>query len=301
MRIAFAGTPEIAVPILTALTEAGHELAFVLTRPDAPAGRGRVLTESAVAAKSRELELRCYKTTDLTSLTEQIKEVECVVVVAFGALIPQTLLGLPKHGWINLHFSLLPQWRGAAPVQHAIKSGDDVTGVTAFQIDSGLDTGPILSSLATNIKPDETAGELLDRLALEGTGLINSTLAGLAQGKLFPVTQSSVGVSLAPKITKEDARIDWQMPALAIERHIRSVTPTPGAWTEFADERIRIFPVNLAPEITHLSPGQIVSSDGLVLVGTGSHAIALQQVQQAGRTAVSAMRWFSNQSGDFFS
>lgn len=294
MRIAFAGTPEVAVPVLSALAKAGHEVAFVITRPDAPAGRGRNLTESPVAIAATELGLDVYKTTDLFSVQTQLQTVDCVIVVAFGAMIPAELLDAPKHGWINLHFSLLPQWRGAAPVQHAIKAGDDVTGVTAFRIDSGLDTGPILSSLATDIRPAETAGELLSRLATEGAGLIVATLASLEAGDLVPVAQPIEGISTAPKISTADARINWQSPALAISRLIRAVTPAPGAWTEIGEQRIKIGPVQLVAEVADLSPGQIELRAGKVLVGTGSHAIALQTVQQAGRNQVAASQWFAN-------
>lgn len=297
MRIAFAGTPEVAVPVLTSLVQTGHEVAFVITRPDAPAGRGRTLTESPVANTAAELGLTCYKTTDLPALTEQVASVDAVIVVAFGAMIPDALLDVPKHGWINLHFSLLPHWRGAAPVQYAIKAGDDVTGVTAFRIDSGMDTGPILSSLATTIRSGETAGQLLERLAIEGAGLINATLAGIESGQIIPTAQPTDGISLAPKITTADARIDWRLPALAIERHIRAVTPAPGAWTELNGERVKVGPALLDTALAHytqLVPGQFQLVDNQVLVGTGSHALILQTVQPAGRNQVDAKVWTGN-------
>ena len=297
MRIAFAGTPEVAVPVLHSLVQAGHEVAFVITRPDAPAGRGRALTASLVADTAAELGLTCHKTTDLPSLSEQLATVDAVIVVAFGAMIPDSLLDTPKHGWINLHFSLLPQWRGAAPVQYAIKSGDDVTGVTAFRIDSGMDTGPVLSSLATTIRPRETAGELLSRLAVEGAGLINATLSGIDNGQILPTPQPTEGVSLAPKITTADARVDWKLPALAIERQIRAVTPAPGAWTELNGERVKIGSVILDTDLagyTDLGAGEFQLIENQVLVGTGSHALILDTVQPAGRNAVAAKVWVGN-------
>ncbi len=301
MRIAFAGTPAVAVPVLQALIAAEHDVRFVITRPDAPTGRGRVLTPSPVALAASEHDLDCLKTTVLTDISDRLAEVDCVVVVAFGALVPAALLDKPKHGWINVHFSLLPQWRGAAPVQRAIMAGDDVTGVTTFRIDSGLDTGPMLGSIATSIRNDETSGELLNRLSIEGAALIVATLSGLADGSLSPVEQPNSGVSLAPKLAKEDARINWQLPALAISRQIRAVTPDPGAWTMSGDERIKLFPLELATQVTDLSPGEIANRDGKIFVGTGSHAVQLQSVQQAGRTEVTASQWFSNQNDVEFS
>ena len=301
MRIAFAGTPAVAVPALEALIAAEHEVRFVITRPDAPAGRGRVLTPSAVAKTANEHGLECLKTTALTEINDRIAEVDCVVVVAFGALVPTELLDVPKHGWINVHFSLLPQWRGAAPVQRAIMAGDDVTGVTTFRIDAGLDTGATLGSIATSIRTGETSGELLARLSVEGAALIVATLGGLADGSIQPVPQPNAGVSLAPKLAKDDARVNWQLPALAIERQIRAVTPEPGAWTMAGDERIKLFPLELATEISDLSPGEMANRDGHIYVGTGSHAVRLQNVQQAGRTQVTALQWFSHKSDVKFS
>jgi len=300
VRIAFAGTPDVAVPVLEALVSSGHEIAFAITRPDAPAGRGRVLTPSPVSFSAQQHNIECFKTTQLTSLTSQLSQVDCVVVVAFGAMVPSELLTLPKHGWINVHFSLLPHWRGAAPVQYAIKAGDDVTGVSAFQIDAGLDTGPVLGSIATAVRAGETSGELLDRLSIEGAALIVATLSALESGNIQAVPQPTSGISVAPKISKDDARIAWQLPALAIERHIRAMTPEPGAWTILGDQRIKLFPVSLATEVSHLAPGEVVKIENQVLVGTGSHAVALGEVTPAGRNQVDALQWFSNQSDVMF-
>jgi len=296
VRIAFAGTPDVAVPVLDALVSSGHEIAFVITRPDAPAGRGRVLTPSPVSLSAQEHNIECFKTTDLVSLTAQLAEVDCVVVVAFGAMVPSNLLSVPKHGWINVHFSLLPHWRGAAPVQNAIKAGDDVTGVSAFQIDAGLDTGPVLGSIATSIRAGETSGELLDRLAIEGAALMVATLSALESGNIQAVPQPTFGISLAPKISKDDARVNWQLPALAIERHIRAMTPEPGAWTMVGEQRIKLAPVSLATQVIHLAPGEVVKIENQILVGTASHAVVLAEVTQAGRNQVDAIQWFSNQS-----
>jgi methionyl-tRNA formyltransferase len=226
---------------------------------------------------------------------DKFADVDCVIVVAFGAMVPRELLDVPKHGWINVHFSLLPQWRGAAPVQYSILSGDEFTGVTTFRIDEGLDTGPMLAYLTTQISPSETSTELLDRLSIEGAQLALATLAGIENGSILPLHQPIDGISHAPKITVTDAQVRWSEPALAVDRRIRAVTKEPGAWTMFGDVRIKLQPVTVAPHITDLAPGEVGIRDGEVLVGTGSHAVALDQIQEAGRNLTDAKTWFNNQ------
>jgi methionyl-tRNA formyltransferase len=235
------------------------------------------------------------KTSNLAEHKDKFADVDCVIVVAFGAMVPRELLEAPKHGWINIHFSLLPQWRGAAPVQYAILSGDEFTGVTTFRIDEGLDTGPMLAYLTTQILPSETSTELLDRLSNEGAQLALATLAGIENGSILPLHQPIDGISHAPKITVTDAQIRWNDPALAVDRRIRAVTKEPGAWTMFGDLRIKLQPVTVSPQVTDLSPGEVVMRDGEVLVGTGSHAVALSNIQEAGRNLADAKTWFSNQ------
>jgi methionyl-tRNA formyltransferase len=226
---------------------------------------------------------------------DKFADIDCVVVVAFGAMVPRELLDVPKHGWINVHFSLLPQWRGAAPVQYAILSGDEFTGVTTFRIDEGLDTGPMLAYLTTQIHPSETSTELLDRLSIEGAHLALATLTGIENGSILPLHQPIDGISNAPKITVADAKIRWNDPALAVDRRIRAVTKEPGAWTTFGEVRIKLQPVTVSPHVTDLVPGEVVMRDGEVLVGTGSHAVALSEVQEAGRNLTDAKAWFKNQ------
>lgn len=298
MRIAFAGTPEAAVPTLKSLIDSDHEIAFVITRPDAPKGRGRVLTPSPVAEVAEQAGIEVIKTSNLHDVAERVSDVEAVIVVAYGGLVPKELLDSPKFGWINVHFSLLPHWRGAAPVQHAIMSGDDVIGVTTFRIDEALDTGPMFAYLTTSIGPTETAGQLLDRLSSEGGNLAIATLNGLAQGSMHPLEQPLDGVSYAPKITTELARINWQDPALAIERKIRAVTPAPGAWTMSGDDRYKLSPAKLATEVTNLKPGELAVVDDHVYVGTGSHAIELDQIQLPGKTFTKAIDWARNLKTD---
>jgi methionyl-tRNA formyltransferase len=295
VRIAFAGTPLAAVPTLTALLASEHEVALVVTRPDAPAGRGRTLTASPVADAAVASGLPVLKTSHLAEHKEKFADIDCVMVVAFGAMVPKDLLAVPKYGWINVHFSLLPQWRGAAPVQYAILSGDEFTGVTTFQINEGLDTGPMLAYLTTQIAPNETSTELLDRLSIEGAQLALVTLAGIENGSILPLHQPIDGISTAPKITVSDAQVRWSDPALAVDRRIRAVTKEPGAWTMFGEVRIKLQPVTVSPHITDLSPGEVALRDGEVLVGTGSHAVALSKVQEAGRNLTDAKTWFSNQ------
>jgi len=302
VRIAFAGTPDAAIPTLQALIASEHTIEFVITRPDAPKGRGRVLTPSPVAQVAEQNGLQIIKTTNLFEIENKLRDLDAVVVVAFGALVPKDLLDLPKHGWINVHFSLLPHWRGAAPVQHAIMAGDDVIGVTTFKIEEALDTGPMFAYLTSSIGKAETAGELLERLSREGANLAVATLKGLDQGSMFPLEQPLDGVSYAPKITTELARINWTDPALAIERKIRAVTPAPGAWTMAGDERYKLMPVELSKseqlaqfqELNQLNPGEVKVISDQVYVGTGSHPIVLSQIQLPGKTFTAAIDWARN-------
>src|SRR5690349_9412349 len=242
MRLVFAGTPAAAVPSLDALLESGHEVAAVITRPDAPAGRGLRLAPSPVAqrAEAAGLEvLRPAKPGDQDFL-DRLRQIApaCCPVTAYGALIPRSALDIPRRGWVNLHFSLLPAWRGAAPVQHAVMAGDEVTGASTFLIEEGLDTGPVFGVMTERIRPRDTAGDLLGRLAEGGAGLLVATMDGLADGSLQPVPQPADGVSLAPKIDVADARVRWERPALAVDRQVRGCTPAPGAWTTFRGQRL---------------------------------------------------------------
>ena len=299
LRIVFAGTPEPAVPSLTALLHSAHEVVAVITRPDARRGRGRALHPSpvAVAAQAAGVEvLRPASARDpelLARLTELAPD--AAAVVAYGNLIPAVLLDLPRHGWVNLHFSLLPAWRGAAPVQAAVRAGDDVTGATTFRLERGLDTGPVFGVLTERIDPRDTAGALLDRLAVSGADLLVATMDGLADGSLHARPQPADGVSLAPKITPDDARVVWTHPAAAVDRHIRAVTPDPGAWTDSPWGRLILGPVELAPAradgTASPAPGELVAGKREVLVGTGAGAVRLGTVTPPGRKAMNAADW----------
>lgn len=293
MRVLFAGTPAVAVPSLDALVEAGFEVVAVLTRPDAPIGRRRVLTPSPVAARAAELGIEVIHAARIDAeTTARISAVspDVAAIVAYGGLVPAAALGIPRHGWINLHFSLLPAWRGAAPVQRALMAGDDVTGAVTFQLEEGLDTGPVFGTLTETVGPDDTAGELLERLSHSGAVLLAQTLSAIEAGKAAAVPQSGE-VSLAPKLTLDDGRLDWKHPALAIGRQARGVTPEPGAWTVMDGQRIKLAPVRLRPDVAGLAPGSVSLQGKSVLVGTGSHAVELTRIQPAGKKMMAAADW----------
>ncbi|MGB2838841.1 MAG: methionyl-tRNA formyltransferase [Actinomycetes bacterium] len=301
MRLVFAGTPEVACVSLDRVQASRHTVVAVLTRPDARSGRGRALTPSPVAARADELGIPVLRPTSLGDPTvhEALTALapDCCPVVAYGGLVPPSLLGLPKHGWVNLHFSLLPSWRGAAPVQHAILHGDDVTGATTFQLTDGLDTGPVFGSVTEGIGADDTSGELLDRLAHTGAELLVRTLDGIEDGELRPVDQSTDGISLAPKLTSGDARVRWSDPALAVDRRIRACTPNPGAWTVRAGERLGVIGVTFGSagpprgEEEGLDPGVVRVTKRAVHVGTGSVPVELDRVRPAGGKVMAAADW----------
>jgi methionyl-tRNA formyltransferase len=295
VRLVFAGTPDPAVPSLQALLDSRHEVVAVVTRPDAPAGRGRRLVASPIADLATEAGLEILKP-ERPRDPEFIERLTALApdacpVVAYGALIPRPVLDIPAHGWVNLHFSLLPAWRGAAPVQHAIKAGDAVTGATTFRLDEGMDTGPVFGVVTEPIGAADTSGDLLGRLAVTGAELLVRTLDGMEDGTLVPVPQPADGVSMAPKVTVEDARVDWSLPALAVDRLIRSCTPAPGSWTTFRDERLKLGPVVLVPEVVDLAPGVLRPDRTGVLVGTGSHAVRLTEVQPTGKRLMPWRDW----------
>ena len=293
MRVLFAGTPTVAVPSLNALIEAGFDVVAVLTRPDAPIGRKRVLTPSPVAARAAELGIEVIRAARVDAeATASIAAVnpDVAAIVAYGGLVPPAALAIPRHGWVNLHFSLLPAWRGAAPVQRSVMAGDDVTGAVTFRLEEGLDTGPVYGTLTETVGPDDTAGELLERLSHSGAVLLAQTLSAIEAGKASPQPQFG-DVSLAPKLTLEDGRLNWGHPALALERQARGVTPEPGAWTMLHGQRVKLEPLRLRPDVSGLAPGSMAVEGKSVLVGTGSHAVELTRIQPAGKKMMSAADW----------
>lgn len=319
VRIVFAGTPEAALPSLEHLLASArradgrdrHEVVGVLTRPDARVGRGRKLRPSPVKARALEHGLpviesdRPWEDEPLASLRELAPDVGAIV--AYGALLPTSVLELPTHGWVNLHFSLLPAWRGAAPVQRALMAGDDLTGATTFVLTEGMDAGPVLGTLTEAIRPTDTAGDLLERLSEAGAPLLTDSLHGLVSGALAPVPQPADGVSRAPKLTVDEVRLDFTQPAFAVVRRVAGASPAPGAWTTFRGDRLKVLQaaqVAGAPSSTgagtagpddpstpDLPPGRLLLHDGQVLVGTATHPVRLQRVQPPGKQAMEAEAW----------
>ncbi|MFG3285633.1 methionyl-tRNA formyltransferase [Streptomyces sp. NPDC048111] len=296
MKLVFAGTPEVAVPALDALIASGrHEVAAVVTRPDAPAGRGRRLVASPVAERAAEAGIEVLKPAKPRDeeFLARLREIapDCCPVVAYGALLPRVALDIPARGWVNLHFSLLPAWRGAAPVQHAVMAGDEITGAATFLIEEGLDSGPVYGTVTEEVRPTDTSGDLLTRLAFAGAGLLAATMDGIEDGSLKAVPQPPDGVSLAPKITVEMAHVDWSAPALRVDRVVRGCTPAPGAWTVFRGERLKLIQAALVTDRTDLAPGELSAAKNNVYVGTGSHAVELLWVQPQGKKPMRGADW----------
>ncbi len=314
MRILFAGTPAVALPALEALLASSHQVIAIVTRPDAPAGRGRREARSPVAVRAAELGIETLQPRRPAEpeFQARLRELapDAAAIVAYGALLPASALEIPTHGWINLHFSLLPAWRGAAPVQHAILRGDEITGASTFVLETGLDTGPVLGTLTEPIGRDDTAGMLLDRLSKAGAGLLVNTLDGVEAGVLEAIPQPTDGISLAPKITPDDARIDWSAPARHVDRSIRACTPAPGAWTTLRGRRVKLGPVRvpetaesptgaaLKPETgfaagngATLAPGEIAAIGPVAFVGTATSAVLLGTVQPEGKSTMVASDW----------
>jgi methionyl-tRNA formyltransferase len=296
VRIVFAGTPEPALPSLRRLIESPrHDVLAVLTRPDAAKGRHGKPSPSPVAQLALEHDIPVLRPSRpnsdefIAELTELAPD--ACAVVAYGALLSERLLAVPTNGWINLHFSLLPAWRGAAPVQAAIAAGDTVTGATTFQIELALDSGPVYGVVTETVRPADTAGDLLERLSISGAALLETTLDGIADGSLTAVPQAADGITIAPKVTVEDARVRWDLPAHVVDRRIRAVTPNPGAWTMIGDLRIKIGPVTIDEGANTLAPGAIRVERKNVHVGTGSHPVVLGQIQAPGKKPMNAADW----------
>lgn len=293
MRCVFAGTPDVAAIALADLLGSTHDVVAVITRPDAQAGRGRTVAASPVAVLARESGIEVLQPSSLRDPDVLARLAglapDVAPIVAYGGLVPPAALTIPAHGWVNLHFSLLPAWRGAAPVQHAIWRGDDVTGASTFALEEGLDTGPVYGIVTETIRPDDTSGALLERLARTGSGLLIATLDAIESGAAHPVAQAGEP-SLAPKITVDDARVRWDLPAIGIDRQVRACTPAPGAWTTARGERLGIGPVTLT-EADDLAPGRLRVGKRDVMVGTATRAVRLGQVRPAGKREMPAADW----------
>jgi methionyl-tRNA formyltransferase len=295
VRVVFAGTPEPALPALSAVAASRHELVGIVTRPDAAVGRSSRLVPSAVGLRGGELGVPVLKPehprdpgfqAELRALAP-----DCCPVVAYGALLPPSALDIPRHGWVNLHFSVLPAWRGAAPVQHALFAGDEVTGATTFRIVAELDAGPTYGLMTETVRPTDTAGDLLARLAEGGAELLVRTLDGIEDGSLEAREQPADGVSFAPKVSVEDAHVDWARPAVAIDRQVRGCTPAPGAWTTYDGQRMKLGPVTVDADGPDLAPGELGVAKNAVHVGTGTAPLRLGEVKAFGKKQMPAADW----------
>ncbi|ATG51967.1 methionyl-tRNA formyltransferase [Brachybacterium vulturis] len=295
MRLLFAGTPEAALPSLRTLLDSHHEVVGVLTQPDAPTGRGRRLAPSPVKALALEAGVPVLTPATLRDETvqQQLRDLapDVAPVVAYGNLIPQAALDIPRHGWINLHFSLLPQFRGAAPAQRAVLAGQRETGMSVFRIEQGLDTGDLLTTAPTTIGEFETAGQLLERMAEDGASVLLQALDALADGTATFTPQDHSLATHAAKLSTAEARIDWTRPAEQVAAHIRGMSPQPGAWTLLDGARTKLLGVELAPEHAPLAPGRIETTKRQVLVGTGTDVIALSTLAPAGKRPMRAADW----------
>lgn len=302
LRIVFAGTPGFAVPPLEALHAAGHEIAAVYTQPDRPAGRGQALAAGPVKRRALELGLPVEQPATLKAevAVQRLRDYapDLMVVVAYGLILPQAVLDVPRLGCWNIHASLLPRWRGAAPIHRAIEAGDARTGITIMQMDAGLDTGPMLLIREVEIMPRENAGELHDRLARVGAEAIVAAVQEWQAGRLTARPQPGDGATYAAKLRKEEARIDWSLPAAVIERQVRAFNPWPVAETAWDGRQLRVWEAEREPAAMpgHAAPGTVLESAGRITVATGDGALRLLRVQVAGRRAVSAAEFLNAQS-----
>lgn len=296
MRIVFAGTPTLAAPVFEALVDSPHDVVLALTRQDAPTGRKRTVTESQVAQAAAARDIPIVKANRIDEATaEQVSAFrpDIGVVVAYGALLPPRLLEIPRHGWLNIHFSVLPRWRGAAPLQRALIAGDSDAGITLFKLDDGLDTGPVYAQQQFPIEPGVDAGQLLAELAQQSIPLLMDVLSTIQQGTAAPEAQQGEATH-APKLTREDAHLDFAEPAEFVLRRWAGVTPEPGAWAFLGERSLKLLslaPITGAAEDPQLLPGELRLQQGHVLVGTGSHPLELRRVQPAGKQAMPASDW----------
>ena len=300
MRIIVAATPGVAVPTLNWLLNSEHVLAAVITQPDRPAGRGRELKGSVVSQWAHENSVECFKPQDLAETALLVRDCDVLLTIGYGVLLPTEILTLPRHGCLNLHFSLLPRWRGAAPVQRAIEAGDSLSGVTVFQLDEGMDTGPIFSTKRFALDNDITSDELLIELAELGVEAVMDSLQAITDGKR-PTTQSGEGATKASKITKQECEIDWNLSAQVISQKVRAFTSNPGAWTRFRGDTLKIDSVSL--EDSSLKPGTLHIVDKKLIVGTGSNALAIGFLTPSGKARMDALSWINGAritDGEYF-
>lgn len=290
MKIVVAATPDVAIPTLNWLITSEHQLLSVITQPDRPAGRGRTLKESVISEWARENDVPCFKPASVTETATLIEGADVLLTIGYGVLLPEELLSIPMHGCLNLHFSLLPRWRGAAPVQRAIEAGDPVSGVTVFQLDPGMDTGPIYSVKRFALDSDITSDELFSELGALGVEAVEDSLNAIKAG-IRPEPQKSDGATRAMKISKEECEINWNLDAQLISQKIRAFTSSPGAWTRFRGEVVKIDSVSISEET--LQPGLLKVVNKELLVGTSSNAVSIGFLTPAGKSRMDAKSWLN--------
>jgi methionyl-tRNA formyltransferase len=297
MRVLMVGTPQIAVPTLDALVASEHEVVAVISRPDAAGKRGSERHPSPLAARARELGLPILTPERASdpAFIEQVSDLKCdaAAVVAYGQILRPALLAAVRVAWVNLHFSVLPAWRGAAPVQRAIMAGDDVTGASTFIIEEGLDTGPVIGLVTESIRPTDTAGDLLERLASVGAPLMVRSLTALGEGSAAPQAQPEGDVSYAHKLTRDDACVRWDLASHIVDRQVRGCTPAPGAWTTLPDGTVaKLGPVRPRDDLPGGAPGTIKEEGGAIVVNSGSAPLELSWIAPAGRKPMPAADWW---------
>jgi methionyl-tRNA formyltransferase len=290
LKIIVAATPDVAIPTLDWLLDSEHQLVSVITQPDRPAGRGRSLRESVISEWAREHDVPCLKPESIAETVSLLEGSDVLLTIGYGVLLPENLLSIPKHGCLNLHFSLLPRWRGAAPVQRAIEAGDSVSGVTVFQLDPGMDTGPIYSVKRFALDSDITSDELFTELGVLGVEAVEDSLKAIEAG-IRPEPQKNDGATRAMKISKEECEIDWDLDAQLISQKVRAFTSLPGAWTRFRGEVVKIDSVTLSDET--LDPGLIRVINKELIVGTGTKALSVGFLTPAGKSRMDAKSWLN--------
>ena len=290
MQICVAATPNVALPTLDYLKDSKHNLASIITQPDKPAGRGQSSQETPVSVWSRENGIPCIKPANLSETLHTLENIELLITIGYGVILPLEVISKPIYGSINLHFSLLPRWRGAAPVQRAIEAGDSLSGVTVFALDEGMDTGPVFVQKRFALDGDITSDELLSELSELGVEALAETLDMIELG-VKPIPQSNDGATRAHKISKDEVQIDWHQSAEVISRKIRSLTSNPGSRTHFREKSIKVF----APTYTDISlpPGELRVEGNSLLVGTSTFALRIEQVQPSGKPKMATAAWIN--------
>lgn len=288
MRIAVAASPKVAIPTIQALQQSKHELLFLISQPDRPAGRGRGLAQTEVSTFAIENSIELHRPATTEELAPLAQRVDCIITIGYGLLIPQKIIDIPRYGFLNLHFSLLPRWRGAAPVQRAIESGDSLSGVTVFALDEGMDTGPIYAVRRFALDSDITSDELLEELAIVGVDAVMETLDSIEAG-VRPVPQRNDGATRALKLSKSEGQINWEASSTQISAKIRAFTSKPGAWTTFRGDTLKIATPSISQEI--LQPGEIRRDGKRVLIGTSDVALEIGEITPQGKSKMNANAW----------